>query len=117
MPWQQLCAVIDPHYSKMGRVHPPIVLERMCFMQHNRLALADKTCEEALLDGAALLLRLVGIQTFPTIDACFIGPHRQHHARLGTGFRLIEPFDARASAQLKSCSSHASCCRAPPATH
>ena len=62
VPWQQLCAVIEPHYPKVGRGRPPIGLERMVrmyFVQH-WFNLADEACEEALLDSTALR-RFVGI--------------------------------------------------------
>lgn len=62
VPWAELCAVIEPHYPKMGRGRPPIGLQRMLrmyFVQH-WFNLADEACEEALLDSTALR-RFVGI--------------------------------------------------------
>jgi len=62
VPWQELCAVIEPHYPKAGNGRPPIGLERMLrmyFVQH-WFNLADEGCEEALLDSTALR-RFVGI--------------------------------------------------------
>ncbi len=62
VPWQELCAVIEPHYPKAGNGRPPIGLERMLrmyFVQH-WFNLADQACEEALLDSTALR-RFVGI--------------------------------------------------------
>jgi IS5 family transposase len=62
VPWQALCAVIEPHYPKAGNGRPPIGLERMLrmyFVQH-WFNLADEACEEALLDSTALR-RFVGI--------------------------------------------------------
>jgi len=62
VPWQELCAVIEPHYPKAGNGRPPIGLERMLrmyFVQH-WFNLADEACEEALLDSTALR-RFVGI--------------------------------------------------------
>ncbi len=62
MPWQEMCAVIDPHYPKPGNGRPPVRLERMLrmyFVQH-WFNLADEACEEALLDSTALR-RFVGI--------------------------------------------------------
>ncbi|WP_029001016.1 IS5 family transposase [Azohydromonas australica] len=61
VPWQELCAVIEPHYPKAGSGRPPIGLERMLrmyFVQH--WFMADDACEEALLDSTALR-RFVGI--------------------------------------------------------
>ena len=62
VPWQDLCAVIEPHRPKAGNGRPPIGLERMLrmyFVQH-WFNLADEACEEALLDSTALR-RFVGI--------------------------------------------------------
>ena len=62
VPWDDLCAVIEPHYPKPGNGRPPVGLERMLrmyFVQH-WFNLADEACEEALLDSAALR-RFVGI--------------------------------------------------------
>ena len=62
VPWQALCAVIEPQYPKPGNGRPPIGLERMLrmyFVQH-WFNLADEACEEALLDSTALR-RFVGI--------------------------------------------------------
>ena len=56
VPWQELCAVIEPHYPKPGNGRPPVGLERMLrmyFVQH-WFNLADEACEEALLDSTAL---------------------------------------------------------------
>ncbi|WP_198973203.1 transposase, partial [Xylophilus sp. ASV27] len=61
VPWQQLCAVIEPHYPKPGNGRPPVGLQRMLrmyFVQH-WFNLADEACEEALLDSPALR-RFVG---------------------------------------------------------
>jgi IS5 family transposase len=62
VPWDELCAVIEPHYPKPGNGRPPVGLRRMLrmyFVQH-WFNLADEACEEALLDSAALR-RFVGI--------------------------------------------------------
>lgn len=32
VPWQALCAVIEPHYPKPGNGRPPVGLERMLRM-------------------------------------------------------------------------------------
>jgi transposase, IS5 family len=56
VPWESLCAVIEPHYPKRGNGRPPIGLERMLrihFIQH-WFNLADFACEEALYDSASL---------------------------------------------------------------
>lgn len=62
VPWQEMCAAIEPHYPKAGNGRPPVGLERMLrmyFIQH-WFNLADQACEEALLDSTALR-RFVGI--------------------------------------------------------
>ena len=62
VPWQALCAVVEPHYPKPGNGRPPIGLERMLrihFVQH-WFNLADLACEEALYDSASLR-RFAGI--------------------------------------------------------
>lgn len=62
VPWQKLCAVIEPYYPKPGNGRPPVGLQRMLrmyFVQH-WFNLADEACEEALLDSTALR-RFVGI--------------------------------------------------------
>ena len=56
VPWQALCAVVEPFYPKAGNGRPPIGLERMLrihFLQH-WFNLADQACEEALYDSASL---------------------------------------------------------------
>ena len=62
VPWQALCAVVEPYYPKRGNGRPPIGLERMLrihFLQH-WFNLADQACEEALYDSASLR-RFAGI--------------------------------------------------------
>jgi IS5 family transposase len=61
IPWQALCAVIEPHYTKAGNGQPPRGLERMLrmyFVAH-WFNLADEACEEFLYDTiSASVLRL-----------------------------------------------------------
>jgi len=62
VPWEALCAVVEPHYPKKGNGRPPIGLERMLrihFLQH-WFNLADLACEEALYDSVSLR-RFAGI--------------------------------------------------------
>ncbi len=49
VPWQELCAVIEPHYPKAGNGRPPIGLGRMmrmyfmvCGRPHTRHYVADE---------------------------------------------------------------------------
>lgn len=63
VPWEELCAVIEPKYPKRGNGRPPIGLERMLrihFIQH-WFNLADFACEEALYD-------IPGLRKFAGID-------------------------------------------------
>jgi transposase, IS5 family len=56
IPWQQLLAVIQPHYPKGERGRPPIGLERMLrvYFLQQWYALADEALEDALYDSQAL---------------------------------------------------------------
>ena len=56
VPWDALCAVIEPDYPKAGNGRAPVGLERMLrmyFVQHG-FNLTDAACEDALLDSTAL---------------------------------------------------------------
>jgi len=52
MPWAEFCALIEPHYPKVGNGRPPVGLERMLRMYcvANWFNLADEACEDALYD-------------------------------------------------------------------
>ena len=54
MPWAELCALVEPHYPKVGNGRPPIGLERMLRMYWvaNWFNLADEACEDAMYDIA-----------------------------------------------------------------
>ena len=56
VPWQRLCAVIEPHYPKAGNGRPPIVLERMLriFFLQQWFTLSDPAVEEAMYDSSAM---------------------------------------------------------------
>ena len=55
MPWRAFCALIEPHYPKLGNGRPPVGLERMLRMYciANWFNLSDEACEDALYDIAA----------------------------------------------------------------
>jgi transposase, IS5 family len=55
VPWAEFCALIEPHYAKVGNGRPPIGLERMLRMYFvaNWFNLADEACEDALYDVPA----------------------------------------------------------------
>jgi transposase, IS5 family len=63
LPWQQLLAVIAPHYPKGERGRPPVGLERMLrvYFLQQWYGLADEALEDALYDSQAL-------QQFARID-------------------------------------------------
>ena len=52
LPWQALCALIEPHYPKPGNGRRPVGLERMLRIPFLQLwfNLADEACEETLYD-------------------------------------------------------------------
>src|SRR5664279_5135921 len=54
MPWSAFCALIEPHYPKVGNGRPPVGLERMLRMYciANWFNLSDEACEDALYDVA-----------------------------------------------------------------
>jgi IS5 family transposase len=54
MPWAELCALVEPHYPKVGNGRPPVGLERMLRMYWvaNWFNLADEACEDAMYDIA-----------------------------------------------------------------
>ena len=56
VPWQQLCALIEPVYPKPGRGRPPVGLERMLRIYFLQLwfNLSDPGVEEALYHSAAM---------------------------------------------------------------
>ena len=61
-PWEELVAVIEPHYPKGGRGRPPIGVERMLrmYVAQNCFGLSDEGIEDALYDSQAIR-RFVGI--------------------------------------------------------
>ena len=63
IPWQQLLAVLEPHYPKGERGRPPVGLERMLrvYFLQQWYGLADEAFEDALYDSQAL-------QQFARID-------------------------------------------------
>ena len=54
VPWDDFCALIEPHYPKAGNGRPPIGIERMLrmYLLANWFNLADEACEDALYDIA-----------------------------------------------------------------
>jgi len=62
VPWGQLCALIEPHYPKVGNGRPPVGLERMLrlYFLQQWFNLSDPAVEEALYDSA-VMRQFVGI--------------------------------------------------------
>ena len=56
VPWQQLCALIEPVYPKAGNGRPPVGLERMLriYFLQNWFNLSDPAVEEALYDSLSM---------------------------------------------------------------
>ena len=63
VPWERLCAVIEPHYPQGKRGRPPIGIERMLriYFLQQWYALADEALEDALYDSQVM-------RTFAGID-------------------------------------------------
>lgn len=56
VPWQKLCALIEPHYPKGDRGRPPVGIERMLRIYLLQLwyNLSDPQAEESLYDSVAM---------------------------------------------------------------
>ena len=52
VPWEQFCALIEPHYPKAGNGRPPRDMEQVLrmYLVANWFNLADEACEDALYD-------------------------------------------------------------------
>jgi transposase, IS5 family len=93
VPWQELCALIEPFYPKAGNGRPPIGLERMLrlhFLQH-WFNLSDPAAEEALYDSLSMR-QFVGIDLGrePAPDETTILNFRHLLERHGLGKKLFE---------------------------
>jgi IS5 family transposase len=56
VPWRKLCALIEPHYPKVGNGRPPVGVERMLRMYFLQqwFNLSDPGVEEALYDSVVM---------------------------------------------------------------
>jgi transposase, IS5 family len=56
VPWRKLCALIEPHYPKVGNGRPPVGVERMLRMYFLQqwFNLSDPAVEEALYDSVVM---------------------------------------------------------------
>lgn len=93
VPWQELCAIIEPFYPKPGNGRPPIGLRRMLrlhFLQH-WFNLSDPAAEEALYDSESMR-QFVGIDLGhePVPDETTILNFRHLLERHGLGKKLFE---------------------------
>src|SRR5437660_1125572 len=63
VPWGELCALVEPHYSKPGKGRRPVGVERMLriYFLQQWFNLSDPAVEEALYDS-------VGMRQFVGID-------------------------------------------------
>jgi len=55
VPWDEFCALIEPHYPRAGNGRPPVGVERMLrmYLLANWFNLSDEACEDALYDMPA----------------------------------------------------------------
>jgi transposase, IS5 family len=62
VPWQELCALVEPHYPRAGNGRPPVGVERMLrvYFLQQWFNLSDPGVEEALYDSV-VLREFVGI--------------------------------------------------------
>src|SRR5512141_2160408 len=62
VPWRKLCALIEPHYPKVGNGRPPVGVERMLriYFLQQWFNLSDPAVEEALYDSV-VMRQFVGI--------------------------------------------------------
>jgi len=56
VPWAKLCALIEPHYPKVGGGRPPVGVERMLriYFLQQWFNLSDPGVEEALYDSVVM---------------------------------------------------------------
>lgn len=93
VPWQELCALIEPHYPKPGRGRPPVPLQRLLrihFLQH-WFNLSDPAVEEALYESQSMR-EFVGIDlgVEPAPDETTVCKFRHLLERHGLGEALFK---------------------------
>jgi IS5 family transposase len=93
VPWAQLCALIEPFYSKGTTGRPPVGVERMLriYFLQNWFNLSDPAVEEALYDVISMR-EFVGIDlgNEPAPDETTILRFRHLLEKHGLGKRLFE---------------------------
>lgn len=103
VPWDALCAVVEPYYPKNGNGRPPIGLERMLhfdFLPH-WFNLANPACEEALYDSASLRrFASIDLGSEPVPDATTILKFRRLLEQHKLAERLFAEVDVRCRATV-----------------
>jgi IS5 family transposase len=102
IPWDELCALIEPVYPKPGNGRPPVGLERMLriyFIAH-WFNLSDPAVEEALYESVSMR-SFVGIDLGrePVPDETTVCKFRHLLEQHGLGRRLFEQVGQHLSAQ------------------
>lgn len=108
VPWEALCAVVEPVYPKVGNGRPPIRLERMLrmyFLAH-WFNLADGALEEAVYDSEAMR-RFIDIDLARELvpDETTVCKFRHLLERNDLGVRLFEEVGRHLQAQGMSVAS------------
>ena len=93
VPWQELCALIEPFYPKAGKGRTPVGLERMLriYFLQQWFNLSDPAAEEAMYDSASMR-QFVGIDRGrePAPDETTICKFRHLLERHELGRRIFE---------------------------
>lgn len=102
VPWQQLCALVEPHYPQPGRGRPPVPLQRMLrihFLQH-WFNLSDPAVEEALYESQSMR-EFVGIDlgAEPAPDETTVCKFRHLLERHGLGEAIFKGVAEQLQAQ------------------
>ena len=93
VPWEKLCALIEPHYPKAGNGRPPVGVERMLRMYFLQqwFNLSDPAVEEALYDSV-VMREFVGIDLGrePVPDETTVCKFRHLLEEHGLGGEMLE---------------------------
>jgi len=93
VPWAKLCALIEPHYPKVGGGRPPVGVERMLriYFLQQWFNLSDPAVEEALYDSV-VMRDFVGIDLGrePVPDETTVCKFRHLLEEHGLGGEMLE---------------------------
>jgi len=93
VPWAKLCALIEPHYPKVGNGRPPVGVERMLriYFLQQWFNLSDPAVEEALYDSM-VMRQFVGIDLGrePVPDETTVCKFRHLLEEHGLGGEMLE---------------------------